>query len=147
MRILLFTVSFLLLAAAYGQNTETDSLKKLLRTTKEDSRRVAILESLSYAYLSSNPDTALQYATEGLELARRINDRQGESICINALGNVYFHVGDNSRALEMYHQYLKMKESLRGTKGFAVAYFNIASAYTEAGDYRLALDYTFEAKK
>ena len=83
---------------------ETDSLKRQLAVEKEDQKRVDILESLSYAYLSSYPDTSLQYAVQGLEVSEKINFLRGKAICTNALGNVYFHKGDNAKALEMYLQ-------------------------------------------
>src|SRR5438876_5957722 len=110
-------VMFLLLLhtvlSIQGQNTETDSLKKLLPTMSESHERVLVLEGLSYAYVSAYPDTALQYALEGLQLAQKIDDPIGEAYCTNALGNVYFGVGDYPKALEMYLQSLKMKEGLK----------------------------------
>ena len=131
-----------------GQNTETDSLKKLLLTLKESPRRVLVLEGLSYAYVSAYPDTALQYALEGLEMAQRINDPIGAAYCINALGNVYFGIGDYPKALEMYFQSLQMKERLKNQQqSIAVTYFNIANVYTEQEDYRHALDYVFKAMR
>ena len=63
----------------HGQNTETDSLKKVLDTASEGPGRVLVLEGLSYAYVSAYPDTALQYALEGLQLAQKINDPIGEA--------------------------------------------------------------------
>ena len=118
--------------AIHGQNTETDSLKKLLATTSESPQRVLILEGLSYAYVSAFPDTALQYALEGLQLAQKINDSVGEAYCTNTLGMVYFGVGDYPKALEMYLQSLKMKERLKNQEhAIAVTYFNIANVYTE----------------
>src|SRR6476660_886733 len=131
-----------------GQNTETDSLKKLLRTLPESPQRVLVLEGLSYAYVSAYPDTALQYALKGLELAQKINDPIGEAYCTNALGNVYFGVGDYPKALEMYLQSLKMKEGLKNQQySIGVTYFNIANVYTEQKDYRHALDYLFKTKQ
>jgi signal transduction histidine kinase len=124
-----------------------DSLKKLLTTAKEDGKQVTILEGLSYAYLSAYPDTALQFALQGLQLAQKIGDRRGEALCINALGSVYFHVGDYAKALEMYLRYLELKDNLKERKGIAVAYFNLASVYTEEKDYPHALYYLFKAKQ
>src|SRR4051812_42095916 len=92
---ILFLFSFV---TVQGQNTETDSLKKSLLTITNGPEGVRVLEGLSYAYLSSYPDTALQYALQGLQLAKDINDAYGEGICTNALGNVYFQVGDYSKA-------------------------------------------------
>src|SRR5688500_2291139 len=100
---LLYTVNY-----TQGQNTETDSLKKLLATLSDGPQRVLVLEGLSYAYVSAYPDTALQYALEGLQLAKKISDLRGEAYCTNALGNVYQGVGDYPKALEMYLQSLKM---------------------------------------
>ena len=112
-RYLLLVVSVGLWIVGEAQNVETDSLKRKLAVEKQDEKRVSILESLSYAYLSSYPDTALQYAEQGLQLAKNINFLKREAICTNAIGNVYFHKGDNAKALEMYLKFLQLKEQLK----------------------------------
>jgi signal transduction histidine kinase len=128
--------------AGFAQNTETDSLKRLLPTMPEGPQRVLLLENLSYAYVSAFPDTALMYALEGLDLAKKIKDKRGEAYCTNALGNVYFGVGDYPMALEMYLTSLRMKETLKDEQGaIAVTYFNIVNVYTEQEDYAHALSY------
>src|SRR5215212_6026307 len=121
--VLLYNTHFL-----KGQNTEADSLKKLLTTLSESPQQVLVLEGLSYAYVSAYPDTALQYALEGLQLAQKIDDLKGEAYCTNALGNVYFGVGDYPKALEMYLKSLQMKERLKNQeRAIAVTFFNIAN--------------------
>src|SRR5690349_22303021 len=134
MRILILAALILFCITAKAQNTETDSLKRLFPVTEDGAKRINILEGLSYAYLSSYPDTALKYALEGLQLTKDIDNRKGEAICINALGNVYFHIGDNAKALEYYLEYLKIKEELKDWDNIALAYFNISAAYTEEQD-------------
>ena len=146
LKILFFIISFYSVSTS-AQTVEIDSLKKQLANEEDDLQHVNILESLSYAYLSISPDTALQYALRGLQLAQNIQSLNGQAICINAIGNVYFHIGDNAKALEMYLHYLQIKESLKDNKNLAIAYFNIASTYTELEDYRHALDYLFKAKR
>ena len=147
MRKLFFFAAFLIAVTAKAQNRETDSLKKLLAITEDGPKRINLLEGLSYAYLDSHPDTSLKYALEGLQLAKDIDHRKGEAICINALGNVYFHIGDNAKALEFYLEYLKIKEELKDWDNIAIAYFNISAVYTEEQDYQHALFYLFKAKK
>ncbi len=146
-KFLLFITALNCCAYAKAQSTETDSLKKALAFEIKDEKRVFILENLSYTYLSSSPDTALQYAMQGLQLAQNIKFLKGEAICINAIGNVYFHIGDNAKALEMYLRYLEIKESMKDFNNLSIAYFNIAGAYTEEQDYDHALYYLFKAKK
>src|SRR6478672_10682912 len=146
-RILVFFAAINFYTGARAQNVETDSLKKELVVQKDEKKRVSILEGLSYAYLSSSPDTALQYALQGLQLAQNIKYVKGEAICTNAIGNVYFHTGDNAKALEMYLRYLQIKESMKDFNNLAVAYFNISGAYTEEEDYEHALYYLFKARQ
>ena len=137
-----FCISVLGSIIASAQNTETDSLKRLLPTMPESPARVLLLENLSYAYVSAFPDTALIYALEGLELAQKIKDKRGEAYRTNALGNVYFGVGDYPMALEMYLKSLQMKENMKDQEGaIAVTYFNIVNVYTEQEDYEHALSY------
>jgi len=146
MRTWLLFIAVFFSNVAMAQNQEIDSLKKLLAVSKENGpKRITMLENLSYLYLSSSPDTALKYALEGLQLAKNINNRKGEAICINALGNVYFHIGDNVKALEYYLEYLKIKEELKDPDNISVAYYNIAGVYTEEENYRDALIYLFKA--
>ncbi|HYK44226.1 MAG TPA: tetratricopeptide repeat protein, partial [Parafilimonas sp.] len=130
---------------AHAQNHEIDSLKNLLKTA-EDINRVNVFENLSYAYLSSSADSALKYALDGLQLAKDINSPKGEAICLDALGNVYFHIGDNAKALEYYLEYMKLKEELKDLDNISVAYYNIAGVYVEDQDYKHALFYLFKAK-
>lgn len=128
-----------------AQNIEADSLRKLLPTLKETPQMVLVLEGLSYAYVSTSPDTALKFALEGLRLAQKINDPKGKAYCTNALGNVYFSVGDYPQSLEMYLQALKLKEQLpKSEQAFGVTYFNIANVYTEQEDYPHALTYLYK---
>ncbi|MDB5063187.1 MAG: ATP-binding region ATPase domain protein [Mucilaginibacter sp.] len=143
------TLCFIIFVAIdlYAQNREIDSLKKALIVEKNDKSRVFTLESLSFAYLSSHPDTALKYALQGLQLAQQIKYAKGEMACTNALGNVYFNIGEYPKALEKYLQYLEMKEKAKDGGNIAIAYFNLANVYTETNDYRHALMYLMKAKK
>ena len=75
--------------AGYSQNTETDSLQKLLAVTREDTSRVLLMESISYAYQYSNVERAMQYALQGLELAKKINFKKGKLTVLMPL-EIYF---------------------------------------------------------
>lgn len=141
---------FLFFAAAFSffnlqaQNMDADSLQRQLKIVKEDTLRVYLLESISYSYLSTSPDTAMEYALAGLNLAEKIGFAKGVAICTNAIGNVYFGIGDNAKALQYFLSYLRQKEQLK-EGNLAVAYFNLANVYTEQKDYQHALFYLFQA--
>jgi len=147
MRIWPFFVALCFFFVAQAQNTETDSLKRLLIITKEDTSRVLIYEGLSYAYQYAYPDTAFHYALKGLQLARKINDPKGEAYCINALGNVYYTTGDYNKALETYLQALKIRERLHDERAIAVTYSNIGNVYSDQGEHRQAISYISKTKQ
>jgi two-component system, NtrC family, sensor kinase len=145
MRIFVTLIILGIYMPSLAQNIEADSLKKELAIVSDAKKKVVILEGLSFAYVSTSPDTALQYATEGLELARKSNYVRGEALCVNALGNVFFKVGDYTKALEMYNRNLELKEKLKESP--AVTYFNMANVYTEQQDHQHALQYLFKTKE
>ena len=147
MRKWLFSIGLCLVSTTQAQNTEADSLKRLLFITKEDTSRVMIYEALSYAYLSASPDTALRYASTGLNLAKKSKDLKGEGYCINAIGNVYFYKGDYNKALQIFLQALKIRESLHDERTIAVTYSNIGSVYSEQGEYQQAISYILKTKQ
>jgi signal transduction histidine kinase len=144
MRLIKLLLCILCFLKSSGQNVESDSLKKELAKTADEKKRIYILEGLSYAYVSTSPDTALSYATEGLELAKKNDDIRGQAFCTNALGNVYFSVGDYPSSLQYYFESLHLKQQLKN-QNYAVTFFNIANVYTEQEDYRNALLYLFKA--
>src|SRR5689334_60320 len=129
--ILSLAVAITFAGGAAAQNTETDSLKRALDTSRINTSRVHILESLSYAYLSAYPDSALQYANTGLQVAKEIDYPRGIAMCTNALSNIYCQTGDYPRALELYLQALQMKERAKDQTNISVYYFNISTVYTE----------------
>jgi tetratricopeptide (TPR) repeat protein len=133
--------------AGYSQRTEIDSLQKLLSVTREDTSRVLLMESISYAWQYSNVNIATQYAQQGLELAKKIKFKKGEAYCINALGNIFFVTGNYPKALEKYLEALKIKEQLNDQRGIAISYANIGNIYSEQGENRQALRYMAETKK
>jgi signal transduction histidine kinase len=145
MRIFITLIILGIHLSSFAQNIEADSLKKQLAIVTDAKKKVVILEGLSFAYVSTSPDTALQYATQGLELAQKSNYLQGEALCVNALGNVFFSVGDYTKALEMYNRNLEIKEKLKESP--AVTYFNMANVYTEQQDHQHALQYLFKTKE
>ena len=69
----------------FCQQNKIDSLEKVLKAEKEDTNKVNTLCSLSDELCDRSPKTAIELATEGLTLAKRLNFKKGVSISCNAL--------------------------------------------------------------
>ena len=69
-----------------AQNTKIDSLKKLLKTDREDTTRVKQLNDLAYAMFGMNPDSTILLSTQALELASHLDYSMGQTQSYNRIG-------------------------------------------------------------
>jgi tetratricopeptide (TPR) repeat protein len=122
-----------------AQAPEIDSLTKLLKTEIPDTVRVEILRKLSFYGQSFR--LGVDYATEGLDLARKINFENGEAACLYQLGNCYMSISNFSIALHYFIESLKVRERVKDINGIAKSNHGIGTIYYEQGDYKKALSY------
>lgn len=141
--------ALLLVFMAYtlqAQNNLSDSLKSLLAKETRDTSKVKLLIRLNAFYIFSFPDTAMQYAEEGLALSQKIGFSRGEANCLNQIGNVHLLTGNYPKALDAFLQALKINERINNQLGISLNLGNIGSLYIEQGDYRQGIDYTLKSK-
>jgi signal transduction histidine kinase len=130
------------MAQSYGENQ--DSLKKLLKEAKEDTARVVLLTKIANSYLRLNPDTALAYAIEGLQLAQKIKFTSGEYHNMPVLARCWWSLGDYSSGIKLLLPKLKEIESTDNTMLMIEAYAALADCYRDEGSYDRALIYHFK---
>ena len=100
---LILTLSCSIEGFCQNENAVLDSLLNELKTAKEDTIKVDILDNIIWEYLSSDLDKALKYANEELELAKKLKFQKGISSGLTSLGNVYNRKGDYNLALKFLH--------------------------------------------
>lgn len=100
-----------------------------------------------YYYVAGDYELALKYFKKALKLRRKVKDNNILDIAssYNAMGLVYWSMGENDIALQYYNQYLSINQELGEELGVAIAYGNIASAYSGKRDYQLAQEYDFKS--
>ena len=133
--------------AAVAQNPIADSLLKQLRGETVDTNRVQLLRQLSYAYRTSEPDLALQYARNGRQLASLIDYPLGEAACLNSVGAAYMSVGNLPKALESFLAALQLNEQRGSQYGTAANLGNIGRVYALQGDFKAANRYGFRSRR
>lgn len=148
--VLFYFLTTALLLPFYAQKNPIDSLKNLLKTLRENTDKVNILYQLSE---ESNDDRdVLNYASQSMQLAEKLNYKKGIADASNNVGYAYMNLGDIPKALEYYHRSLKIQEELsvqetdstavRESKiGIANSLNNIAYVYDNQGDITMALEY------
>jgi len=131
---------FLLSAQCFAQNSQIDSIKKVLSVAKEDSLKVNSLLALSREFFSISPQEAISYATDARDLAQKIDYKKGLAYSYKNIGIVYYMQANYVESLGNYDKALAMFDSLKDKSGVANILSNEASVYYNQADDEKALE-------
>ena len=138
---LFYVVLFAVLAHnGFGQVKEIDSIKLVIRTSKEDTNKVNSLLLLSKKYFSEEPSEAIRIATQARNLAEKIKFKRGEAYALKNIGIGYYMQGKYLETFENWNKSMKCFDALADRKGVANILSNIGSVYFDQGDDANALD-------
>jgi two-component system, NarL family, sensor histidine kinase UhpB len=117
-----------------------DSLSTVLKTAREDTSKVKLLNALSWELgKSNNLKSGLEVANQAKELAERISFRKGLSTALNNMGMCFRMMFDASKAIEHFNASIRINEELGNKAGVAQSWYNIGSVYSEAGKHHDAI--------
>ena len=121
--------------------SRTDSLLQVLKTSKEDTNKVNILNLLSKQYSNlGSYEPAMQYAQQALKQSERIIYKKGISTAYNNIGVIYWSKGNYEVALDIFSKSLKINQEINNKKGIAVCFNNIGLVFLNQGNYEMALN-------
>jgi serine phosphatase RsbU (regulator of sigma subunit) len=124
-----------------AQQNKIDSLKNVLKNSKEDTNKVNVLNKISNSYsLIQKYNDARNYDSLALDLAEKLNFRRGivQANIIAAKINVI--QGDYTDAMSTYVKTLAIADSIDFKKGIADAYNGIGMIYLYQNNYNPALE-------
>lgn len=142
---LLSIVLFLFASSGFAQKSDADSFSKRLLIVKTDTGKVRLMWNLAYAMSKYDPDSALTIAQEAVYLAKKINDKEGESRSLGVLAQTFAKIGNYTRALEFNIQKLKLEEKRNKPRNLSSVLMNIGIVYRYQEEYRKALEYYWKA--
>ena len=126
-------------------NSAIDTFRGLLSDAK-DNKKVALLNLIGNCFFhQGNLDQALGHYKESLDLAREINDKEGESANLGNIGVIYWKRGELDKALEYFEEGLKIDREMNRKEGIAATLGNIGLIYQTRGELDKALKYHEEA--
>ncbi len=125
---------------AKTSNAITDSLKSLLLHAG-DSSRVELLLELSNHVLRNNPQQAIDYLDEALNISIGIKDSLLMSKSYSQLGVYYKNKGDYPKALTYHFKSKEINEHLGHRPALASNYNDIGIIYKTMREYDNALEY------
>lgn len=143
----LFTLKLLFLVFTLGlvqisiaQTGVIDSLKQVLKTTKEDTNKVNILFQIGRdLYVMGKFDTAIVLEKQANDLAQKLSYTKGIASSNKIIGNIYGTLGNYSKAIEHYNKAINAYKKTGNQKAVASTYNNMGLVLERQGNYVEAL--------
>ena len=111
------------------QQSQTDSLKKIVDTTDNDSVKASSLFHLSKLYYTFDQDTAILYGKEAKAIANQKGLKKIEANALNIIGISYLIKSDYEKSLSTHLEALGMREILKDTTGIIESTMNLGNIY------------------
>jgi tetratricopeptide (TPR) repeat protein len=119
---------------------EKDSISMLLNSyTSLDTLRSKQLINASNYFTYNNPERALEYINEGLNIAKKKHWKNGVALAINQKGTIYYTMADNLKALDFYLEALRVSEQINNQTLTINVYNNLANIYADMKNFDKAL--------
>ena len=131
----------------FSGNSKADSLERVLKSSREDTVKVNLLNMLSAVCESYDIDKSLFYANEALSLSQKLNYESGKAWAYSNIGNYYWYTGNYVRTSEYYLRSLKIYEQQNDSSGIASSYRDIGWLYVMQNNHDAALENYFKAVK
>ena len=138
-----FLIAFCSLA---GAQSKIDSLKNELKIAR-DTNKVIILNNLAKEYRQVSTDTAMKYATEGLDLGREIGFHRQIALSYHIIGKIYRVQSEYILASECYEKSLEIYNELNYKPGIAACLNSKGILYRRLRQIDKALNFYLRSLK
>lgn len=128
-----------------GQEPAIDSLKALLPTLKDDTTKVNTLLELGTQLFRSQPDEAILYSEDAIELSEQINFPKGRAYALKNIGLSHYIKGNYPEVLNYWEQSLDVFRSIEDQLGVSNLLNNLGAVYFNQGDDPRALEYYLQS--
>ncbi len=106
--------------------SDVDKLRaELSHYTSEDTIRFGKLIDLAYYLSNYGFKESISYATEALQLSRKLNYVKGEVAAYNCMADAYWFHSDYDKAQQHYFKAYRINDSLHDQRGLAFSMYNI----------------------
>ncbi len=140
-------LSSLIFSTLNAQTYRADSLITALKTAREDTNKVNLLNALAYMLYTGKPDSTLLLAQQAITLSVKLNWKKGESGGYNNYGITCAVKGNYPKALDYFLKASKIDEETGSKASLASDMANVGITFGELGNYPKALSYFFKAIK
>lgn len=136
---------FLVCNMATADQQRIDSLSVVLSTLPQDTTRVMTLTRLAYELFRSDPERTRSYGEEALNLATKLDFKEGIARSHRIIGIYHWARGDYREALKSHLTSLQLSEEMEDHENLAMCYNNIGAIYHRQTYYERAIEFYLKA--
>jgi signal transduction histidine kinase len=136
---LLMVLSFV--STGLSQSFNTDSLLNELPKAKEDTNKVNLLRSIGVSFAHRNPQKAIEYWKQGVELSKKLTYDMGLTRSYINISTGFSFMGKYDSQIVYNDTALRYAHKIKDQNRLALIYLNQADAYRNLQDYKKALLY------
>lgn len=125
----LFTLVFVALAIGTCKAQQADSLIALLKRSTDKAERARLSLAISDKLSRVNPQGALEYAIQSIELAQQLGHDSLANWARMSQATIYLQLGDYPQSLQIYHELAQTAELAADSALLSVVYGNQGSIY------------------
>jgi tetratricopeptide (TPR) repeat protein len=137
----IFSVFLSLFVFETSVSQDIDSLKLVLKASKNNKTKVELYNKISSALCNNNPQEALLYADSALQLSQMIKDKKNSDWAWFNKGKIYQLMGDFKNCKNCFQNTLNFAKSEKDDKKLAQSYGQLGICYRNAEKYKTALTY------
>ncbi|MBP8034475.1 MAG: SpoIIE family protein phosphatase [Bacteroidia bacterium] len=124
-----------------SQNSNIDSCINVLKTAKEDTNKVILLNDIAWDISYTNLQKGIDYSDQAYTLAKRLNYERSFSRICNTQGAIYSDMAETAKALTLFFDGLKYAKKYHQV-GVEVALYNsLGNLYNKSDGTQKALYY------
>lgn len=129
----------------YSQSPKVDSLQRLIDYEGETSRKVELLNELSFAFFDLDVERSNKSTEQALLLADRIGDKRGGAWALAYRGLYFLFSGNLSEAKDHFEQSLTRGKALRDRNIETYSLTQLGNVYRDQGMFDLANQFYHQA--
>ena len=146
MKQIIFIIAFCMGTLFMQAQTNVDSLINVLETQSlNTNEQIDLYEKICGFYIYSNMTKVLEYANEGIHIAKKNNNIEKLSSFTNYIGTAYTINGKPDSAALFYEEALSLAFDAKSKYQEASTYSSIARNYLIKSDFKESLSYYFKA--
>ncbi len=124
-----------------------DSLKSILKTAKEDTNKVTILNELSFESKEDSPDNSIHFAEDAVKLSRKLSYKSGQVSSLLNLGIAHKSNNNIGKAIEYCLQSLLIQKEIAGKSEIVNSLCGIGDLYKANRNFDKAFEFYIKALK